>query len=453
MQQDRAGVAEGADLVPARAGTRRRRRGSCRHPVAEAVVEADVRVDEGVVAGGDRRAGSRSQRPCTSAACAMVSARAAASPGGTWRPVTPSSTSSAMPPMPETDHRAPGGAGLVDDERRVLPPGRGHHHPVHGPHQRADVGPVVRAGVPGQRRGGMEAGFELRAEGGVGPAEAAVERDPEIGAGAPEARGGVEKNERRPCAGRWCRRSRSGRGGTARRRRAATGCGAVALGSSRMRRGAIPQSAKRSRRKALGAMKASTGSRSASRCACRSAWRAALWSGKQRRQRSGRAPLQRAASPVVRSRPVVGADELVVVQREDDAAARSEAADHREHLGADPVEAVQVDDVGTGPVEDAAEGGDPAGAVQPGHREAVVGAGLQHEILAMGAQRARRGGRVLQRGRGREEAGGDADAGRQGRARDRGRGFRCRLGSSRDGRARPGGFAWRSWLPLIVGRF
>ena len=77
----------------------------------------------------------------------IVSASAAASPAGTCSPSTPSLDQLGHAADAGADHRAARGARLVDDERRVLPPDRRHDDPVGPAHQPDDVGAVVGSEV------------------------------------------------------------------------------------------------------------------------------------------------------------------------------------------------------------------------------------------------------------------------------------------------------------------
>ena len=112
-----------------------------------------------------------------------------------------------------------------------------------------------------------------------------------------------------------------------------------------------------------------------------------------------------AAGTVARGeeQPFVRADQLVVVQRQDDPAPRGEPADRDRQLGSEAIQAVQMHDVRPDAFEHPSERCGPVGAIEPRHREAVVGSGLQDEVVAMRAQRTGRGVRLLQRGRGDEE--------------------------------------------------
>ena len=180
----------------------------------------------------------------------------------------------------------------------------------------------------------------------------------------------------------------------------------TAFGISRMRSAGDPPgdgSGRAGRRSARGRGRRRRGR--ASEVRRRSAWRAAACSGKQRRQRVGRGA--GAAGVFVRGQhqAVVGADRLVVVEGHHDAAARARAGGAPARSSAPRRSMpVQVDDVGAHLGEDGGERVDPAGAVEPGHHEAVVGAGAEDEVVAVRAERARDGLGPLQRCRGDEEA-------------------------------------------------
>ena len=409
VQQDRAAVAQDARarsgvvgevgaVGRGHAGTRARRR----------AVEREVGVDEGGVVGGRERAAARRRQRSGSAAARMVSARAAASPGGTWRPVTPSATSSAMPPMPEQITGRPAARASWMTSGAFSHQVEGTTTQSTAAHQPDDLARGRRgrgAGPAARRRRAWPAKSARKL--GVGPAEAAVQRDRAGRRPRPcQPRRGVEQDQRALVAGDVAEEAEAVAPGAAAPlspgaaaappRSAAAGCAAARSPSRRSGRAGRRSGRRRGRRAAS----------SASRCAWRSAWRAAPCSGKQRRQRVRRGARQRASSPVVSEQAVVGADQLVVVQGHHDAGARAPAGGSPAAISA-PMRSMPCRWTTSGrtSVEDAAERRDPAGAVEPGHREAVVGAGLQHEIVAVRAERARRGVGPLQRGRGDEEAG------------------------------------------------
>ena len=305
----------------ARGRSRRRRLGSCGHPVAQG---------RGRGRGGRRRRprGSpararramRSQRSGSAAASCIVSASAAASPGGTCRPSTPSSTSSAMPPMPEQITGRPAA-------RASWMTSGAFSHQVEGTttQSTARISPITSRAVVGaemlrQRLGGGELGLEGGAELGLRPAEAAVQRDPQVGArvlrAAPRRRAGPA----RPCAARCCRRSRSGCAASAAAGARALARSATAFGTSRMRCGRDPpldeavaqEGARRDEERRPPASSAEQ-----VRLAQRVARRALLGEAAAAAVR----PCRPAAGALVRGQQqaLVGADQLVVVQGQHDA--------------------------------------------------------------------------------------------------------------------------------------
>ena len=289
----------------ARDARRRRRRGSA-----------------GAAAGGEPRPELRVGRRR-----ACVSASAAASPGGTCSPSTPSSTSSAMPPMPEQITGRPAA-------RASWITSGAFSHQIEGTTIQSAC--RISADHVGRGRRARDAGRPAPpprasaanscAEAVVGPAEPAVQRHAQVA--RPSAARRRRAAPARPCAARCCRRRRSGCGarararGVARRGPAARPRSAPAGSAS----GSRPQATKRSRRNALGAMKRSTAGqeRQQVRPAQRVAGGALL--GKAAPAAVGLRAAAARALAGGQQQPVVGADQLVVVQGQHDAGTSAPAA-------------------------------------------------------------------------------------------------------------------------------
>ena len=116
--------------------------------------------------------------------------------------------------------------------------------------------------------------------------------------------------------------------------------------------------------------------------------------GRRRARRRGRARLRPSAS-ARRARRSSWKSCSVSTMRAAGRCARTK----RHHLGADAVEAVQVDDVGARLGEDAGQRAVHAVPSSAGHREGVVGAGAEQQVVAVPLERPRRGVGLAERGR------------------------------------------------------
>ncbi len=300
------------------------------------------------------------------------------------------------------DDRPSRGLRLEDHERRILPPERGHHDPIHIGHPAGQRGPVIGTGVLGEGRAAASAVSNAVRKAGSG--------------------------WRRPP---W-KASRS----------SAPSAFSCAAASSRVStplcRASVPKKAKRSRRtRGLSCISASgshrvrhelqlrRGQAPVEEAVLQEAARGketvhALQQGREIGLAQGvpvGAELRKTGAAAVgpgaaaagsvgagEQQPFVRADDLIVVQCHDDAGRRGEAAKSRQDLCPDPVEPVQMDHIGRSIGQKAPDRFQPAQPVVPLHQEPVVAAGAQHHVLAEMAEAARHRLGPLKRGRGRKEA-------------------------------------------------
>ena len=218
MQQDRLGVGQEPRPRRARGGKSEPSAGVMRAPGREGAGRArDARRRRRRGWPAPPRPASRAQSSGSAAARASSRPAPRRRPAGTCSPSTPSRDQLGHAADARADHRPAGGARLVDDQRRVLPPDRRHDDPVGLPHQPDHVGAVVGPEVlRDRRRARCEPGREVGAERRVRPAEPAVQRDAHV-ALALQARGGVEQHQHALVRARCCRRRRSGCAAPARR--------------------------------------------------------------------------------------------------------------------------------------------------------------------------------------------------------------------------------------------
>ena len=245
------------------------------------------------------------------------------------------------------DHRPPGGARLVDHQRRVLPPDRGHHDPVGVPHQPHHVPAVVGAESAGRaaRRRASRAPKSCRKPSSAQPSPPCSETR-QVLVHLLQARGGVEQHQRalvprdvaeegEAVAPRRSGSSSAGRSATRDRVRHQPD----ALGVEAPVDEAVAQERAR-RDEGVDGREQRQQVRLAQRMA--------------RRRRAGKAAAAAVGlgAPAARAlagrqqQALVRADQLVVVQASARSGTRRQPADHRDHLGADAVEPVQVHDVG-----------------------------------------------------------------------------------------------------------